>query len=272
MTNPIKLSIVIPGYRDPFHERTVSDIIQNSVLGEQLEIISVFDGFYPTWELVQDDRRLIIHVSRNRGMRQSINTGIAAARGEFVMRLDEHCCFAQGFDAELTEACRPNEIMTARRFFLDPVRWMVMDLPPVDHEKLSIRMFDGEFRKFSAVVWKERDDAQNHVPISETMALQGSMWLMPRSWWRLHIQALQTEGYGPLVQDSLEVCMKTWQNGGRVMLNKRTWFAHKHRDFRRTHHNGTPDNPAKPNEGFEYALEQWEGYYNDAIKPKWGLQ
>jgi hypothetical protein len=37
---------------------------------------------------------------------------------------------------------------------------------------------------------------------------------------------------------------KTWKAGGKLMLNKNTWHAHKHRSFARTHNNGTEENPA----------------------------
>ena len=57
------------------------------------------------------------------------------------------------------------------------------------------------------------------------------MWIMPRAWWDKHIGELQSEGYGVAYQDSVEVCMKTWKQGGKLMVNKNTWFAHKHRSF-----------------------------------------
>lgn len=264
------LSIIIPGYRDRYHERTVADILQNSELGEQLEIVSVFDGYCPEWPLIADERRRIIRLEQNCGMREAINVGVAASKGEYLMRLDEHCCVANGFDKELTASCQPNWIMTAKRYFLDPAKWEVMDTPAIEHEKLVIQNAGDYGRKFSAVRWKSRDKAQRDVAISETLAMQGSMWVMRRDWWDRHIGRLQTEGYGPLVQDSVEICMKTWQAGGKLMLNKNTWYAHKHRDFSRTHHHGTSDNPANEKSGFAYAINQWEPYYQ-TIKQTWGI-
>jgi len=52
------------------------------------------------------------------------------------------------------------------------------------------------------------------------------------------------------------------------MLNKNTWFAHKFRKFKRTHNNGTPENPAQYEKGYAYALSQFEDYYNQVIIPK----
>ena len=55
------------------------------------------------------------------------------------------------------------------------------------------------------------------------------------------------------------------------MLNKRTWFAHKHRSFPRTHNNGTEENPAKNEEGYAYALKVWREYYEKEIVPLWSI-
>jgi hypothetical protein len=64
---------------------------------------------------------------------------------------------------------------------------------------------------------------------------------------------------------------KTWKAGGKLMVNKNTWHAHKERRFKRTHNNGTKENPSNNEACWAYALEQWEDFYNEEIKPKWGL-
>jgi glycosyltransferase involved in cell wall biosynthesis len=218
--------------------------------------------------MVSDPRRRIVHLGKNRGMRGAINAGVAVSRGKFFMRLDEHCSFGKGYDKILTDACKENEIMTATRYFLDPEKWEVMDIPPVNHERLDITNVSEGVRKFHGKPWKEMDHWMRKKTISETEAMQGSMWIMPRAWWDKHIKRLETENYGPLIQDSVEVTFKTWMNGGRLMLNKGTWFAHKHRSFSRTHNNGTPENPAQYDKGYAYALSQFEDYYNKNILPK----
>ncbi len=266
----MKLSVVIPSWKDPYLIPTINSLLTNSELGDQLEVIAVFDGYWPSFDLIQDPRVRYVHLGKNRGMRGAINAGVVVSRGEFFMRLDEHCTFGKGYDRILTEACQPNEIMTASRYFLDPVKWEVMqDKGHVEHEKLSIQNVSETVRKFAGKPWKERDEKQKDVMLSETQAMQGSMWIMPRAWWDKHIGELQTDGYGPLIQDSVEVSMKTWKAGGRLMLNKNTWFAHKHRDFSRTHNNGTTDNPANQDAGYKYALDQWEEYYINELLPKW---
>jgi glycosyltransferase involved in cell wall biosynthesis len=264
----IILSVVIPSYKDPYHEKTVQSLLDNSELGDKLEIISVFDGYWPSWKMAEDPRRRIIHLGKNRGMRGAINAGVQVARGEFFMRLDEHCLFDKGYDKKLTDACKENEVMTATRYFLDPIKWEVMDLEPVYHERLDIVNVSDGVRKFHGKPWKARDEKMKDKPISETEAMQGSMWIANRKFFLKTVGELDTENYGPLIQDSVEVTFKYWKNRGRIMLNKNTWFAHKHRSFKRTHNNGTPENPAQCDKGYAYALNQWEHFYRQIVLPR----
>ena len=264
----MKLSVIIPSYKDPLMVKTVESLLFSSELGDKLEIIVVLDGYWPTFGIVQDSRVRYVHLGKNRGMRGAINVGVLASRGKFIMRTDEHCMFAQGFDLIMTESCQPNWIMTAMRYFLDPVRWEVMqDQPPVDYEKLVIQ--DGI--KFAGQRWRSRSKERKGIAIDETMAMQGSCWVMPRQLWDNVIGELQTEGYGPLYQDSHEMIFKTWKAGGKLMLNKNTWYAHKHRSFARTHNNGTQENPSNNEACWDYSLSVWKDYYENEIKPRWNI-
>lgn len=256
--NGIKLSVVIPSYKDPYSMKTIADLLAKSELGDKLEIIDVLDGYWPSFELIQDPRVRYVHLGKNRGMRGAINAGVQVSRGEFLMRVDEHQMFGQGYDRKLTRDCKPNWIITARRYFLDPINWKVMEEHGyVDYMKLKI-----SGGKFTGVSRPGNDDEK----IQESQAMQGSMWVMPRKWWDDVIGELQTEGYGPLIQDSHEMVFKTWKAGGKLMVNKNTWHAHKHRSFSRTHNNGTKENPANCDAGYEYAIKVWGDYYNELVK------
>lgn len=266
----MKLSCIIPAYRDPYVIPTIDSLLINSELGDQMEIIVVLDGFWPSFQLREDPRVHYVHLGKNRGMREAINAGVNQARGEFLLRADQHCMFSKGYDKILTRDCRHNWIMTAARYFLDPVKWEVMDLPPVITEKLVIQ--GG--KKFSGVRWKERDEKYKERKLVESMAMQGSMWVMPRAWWHKAIVKLQTEGYGQMYQDSHEMIFKTWKAGGRLIVNKNTWFAHKHRKFTQGRHEGTKENPSLRGSNFEsgrYALKVWKDYYEKDIKKAWKI-
>jgi glycosyltransferase involved in cell wall biosynthesis len=260
------LSAIIPSYKDPLLHKTIDSILDNAV-GE-VEINVVLDGYWPE-QMIRDDPRIrILHLNKNRGMRGAINAGVLMSTGDVLMRTDEHCSFAKGFDKAIIDNMEDNQIVTPRRYFLDPTTWRRMDMPPVDFCKLII---GGNPRKFSAEVWKERDEQMKDVMIGETMGMQGSCWFMKRTWWDKVIGELQTEGYGPLIQDSHEMIFKTWKAGGKMMLNKTTWHAHKHRRFPRTHDGGSPENRANCNEGYQYALDVWEDYYKNVICPLWKI-
>ena|SRR3990167_4427474 len=263
----IKLSCVIPSWKDPLLHKTIDSLLDNSELGNDLEIIVVLDGY---WARIKDDDRIrVVHLGKNRGMRDAINAGVSVSRGEFIMRTDEHCMYAKGYDRILTDTCKNDWIVTARRYYLDTDNWKVMDLPYVDYEKLAIQTV-GEGKKFSGVPWDRPD--RKDIMIDETEALQGSMWIANREYFLKVVGELQTEGYGPLIQDSVEITMKYWQSGGKLIVNKNTWFAHKHVSFPRTHQNGTPENPARNEEGYAYSFKKWENYYRNTLRPQWNAK
>lgn len=259
------LSVVIPAYKDPFVHKTIGSLLENAE-GE-IEIIVILDGYWPETQIVNDKRVRVVHLGKNRGMREAINAGIRIARGEHILRSDQHCAFAKGYDKTLVRDCPPDGIITATRYFLDPVKWEVMDLPPVNYEKLVIQ--GG--RKFSGIRWKERDKERADIMVDETMAMQGSMWVMPKKWWEDVIVELQTEGYGQMYQDSHEMIFKTWEAGGKMMLTKNTWFAHKHRSFVQGRHEGTKLNPSLRGESGLYALNVWRDFYEKEVRPKWNI-
>lgn len=262
-----KLSVIIPSYKDPLIYKTTESLLMNSELKEdELEIIWVLDGY---WNApIGDSRVRVLHLGGNRGMRDAINAGVSIADGEYLMRTDEHCAFGKGYDRILTdkENIKDDWIVVPRRYFLDPQKWEVMDIPYVDYEKMLI-VGSNSGRKFSAVKWQSRSKEREDILVDETMAMQGSGWVMSRKHWDTVIGQLQTEGYGPLYQDSTEMIMKTWQSGGKMMLNKKTWYAHKHRDFKRTHN----INRDESQKSFDYSLSVWEEYYRKEVKPKWSI-
>jgi len=254
------ISAIIPSYKDPALFPTIDSLLNNAV-GE-IEVIVVLDGYEPKREFRPEVR--VIRHERNLGMREAINTGVRAARFPYILRSDEHCMFGPAFDALLLEEMCDNWIVKPRRFKLDPIAWKVTPDRPIDYEKLIIKT--DNHRKFSAVEWKARSRERAHILLDEDMAMQGSVWLMARSWWESVIKELQTEGYGPHYQDSTEMLFKTWRAGGKLMLNKKTWHAHKHRDFPRTHNYGGPKAQAE----WDYALQTWMPDYLE-IKKRFGL-
>lgn len=245
------LSVIIPSFKDPLLHKTIDSILENFT--GDYEIIPVLDGY---WTQIKDDPRInVLHLGKNRGMRGAINAGVAIAKGDYIMRTDEHCAFAKGFDEEMTKACKDNWIMTATRYFLDPVRWQVMDIEPVRYEKLVVQSV-GDAKKFTGYPLPT-----DKTGIYSTQAMQGSCWVMPKKWWET-IGELQSEGYGTHLQDSHEMVFKTWKAGGRLMVNSNTWFAHKHVSFPRMHSYGGKE----AEKAVAYSYNTWKDYYNKIKK------
>lgn len=258
------LSVVIPSYKDPLLHKTIESLLLNSYLGEDLEVIVVLDGYWPERKIRDDVRVRVVHLGKNRGMREAINAGVSVARGDMIMRTDEHCIFAPGYDEELTKSCKPNWIMTATRYFLDTENWEIMDKNPVIYEKLKVREMGNGKHKWEGRVWHKRTRERASKDIDETMAMQGSMWIMHKQWWDDVIKKLDTR-YGDMYQDSHEMIFKTWKAGGKMMVNKNTWFAHKHVSFPRTH-----NHPRREYiEGMQNCYEDFKDFYEEEVVPKW---
>lgn len=255
------LSIIIPAYQDPYLNKTIQSILDN--FETDYEIIPVLDGVDPVEPLPDVPEVRPIRLRENKGMREAINVGVRASHGKYIMRTDAHCMFALGFDATILDSIQDNWIVDAKRYFLDPQKWEVMDKEPVLFEKLII---DKRYPKFAALPWRERDEELKDVLLAPKMALQGSVWVMPHTWWDSVIGELDSNGYGPLYQDTTEMLMKTWKAGGQLMLNKETWYAHKHRDFNRSHQYPT----SKGQESWDFALKTWGDYYEE-IRKVWGI-
>ena len=240
------LSIVIPSYKDPLLQRTIDDILEHA-RGE-IEIIVVIDGYSLEKPLKEDPRVSVLKFEENQGMRAAINFGVAASKGEYIMKCDEHCAFDEGFDVKLLSKIEDNWIVTPRRYKLDTEKWQVIDEPAIDYERLVTNRPD----KITGVYWTNRAIQRKDVLIDETMVFQGSCWVMSRKHWNF-LGGLQEEGYGSFAQEAIELSLKTWLSGGKVMVNKTTWYAHKHRKFGRTYRT----NSSAIEAGNKYSIDFW---------------
>lgn len=87
--------------------------------------------------------------------------------------------------------------------------------------------FDAEphFQYFSE--YKRRPEyikALEKTGLTETMSLQGSCFMVTREkYWELN---LCDESFGSWGNQGIEVAVKTWLSGGRVLCNHKTWYAH----------------------------------------------
>jgi glycosyltransferase involved in cell wall biosynthesis len=245
------VSVIIPSRGgQPYLQSTVTGLLNNA--REDIEIIVVCDGIWPDPLLLDDKRVIIVHHGtqfNSRGMKEGIMQGIAIARGEYIMKTDEHTMFDEGWDVKLKADCEDNWVVIPRRHRLLGDEWELEEYtinadgsltakpgarPPVDYMYLSYpyeRPFDKTCGLHGAE-WRDRYYARKDILIDDTMSMQGSCYFMKRSWWDNVIKGFDVETFGNFTMEAQEIGNKTWYSGGRVVVNKKTWYAHMHKGKR----------------------------------------
>jgi GT2 family glycosyltransferase len=231
-----KVSVIIPSYNCKYAARTVDDVLEKAT--GDVEVILLLDAYWPL-SLPKEDKRLtIVHKGTNGGMRNSINLGVQISKGDYIMKLDDHCSVAKGFDEVLKRDTEKNWLTVPTRYSLDPINWTTVH-QGVCYEymaypystKSGIGLYSrkwwgedgfGTNRGKKQFYWKE--DRLRDTKIDDIMIFQGSCWFMHKSWF-LEIGGLD-EGANTLYQEPQELTFKTWLSGGRCVVNKNTWYAH----------------------------------------------
>ncbi len=229
----MKLSVIIPHRVDQYLNKTIEDLLQKA-RGE-IEIVVVADGVWPS-QIIDDKRIIYIHqgtIHDSLGMREAINKGMGLASGEYVMKVDEHVMMDEGFDLKLMADCGEHDVIIPRRLRLDAETWTLIDdgRPPVDYMHIEypfLKPFD-DTQGLHGAEWRQRHYDRKDILIDETPSMQGSCWFMKKSHWDEVIKAMETDKYGPFTMEAQEIGMKTWLSGGRVLVNKKTWYAHYHK-------------------------------------------
>ena len=228
----MSISVIIPHRVDTYLNRTINDLLLKAE-GE-IEIIVVCDGVWP--EPIQDKRVIYLHqgtVHNSLGMRAGINAGVAISKGQYIMKIDEHCMVDQGFDVKLKADCEDNWVVIPRRYRLDADKWQIIEdgRPPIDYMMIDYpyqRMYDKTCGLHGAED-RQRYHDKKDILIDDVMTMQGSCYFMSRKHWDNCIKEMDDENYGPFTQEAQEISNKTWLSGGRVIVNKKTWYAHFHK-------------------------------------------
>jgi len=230
------LSIVIPSRNEKYLNKTVEDILLKAK--DNVEIIIVLDGYWPDEMSIDDKRIIIIHRGLARGMRSAINSGVSIAKGEYILKCDAHCMFDESFDIKLVENCEENWIVVPTRKRLDAENWKIQETskPDIDYMYLSYPYaLDRNNRQIGlhGVNWDELNKRKDlkEKKIDDLMSAQGSCWFMHKEYYK-QLELLDEEHYGAFWSEFQEVGLKCWLSGGRVVVNKNTWYAHLHKRFR----------------------------------------
>jgi hypothetical protein len=162
------------------------------------------------------------------------------AKGEFVMKCDDHIMFAEGFDEVLKNDCAEDWLMIPRRYSLDAENWKIEEngKGPRDYHYLCFPK-QGKDHDWGmhGVEWPERTRERLDKPeydIDDTPSWQGSCWFANRDYFMKHIGFLddRVETYSTFAQEPQEIGLKYWLSGGAIKINKKTWYAHLHKGKR----------------------------------------
>jgi len=245
------LSVIVPGNNEQFMEQTARNILANAKA--DTEVICVCDGGWPE-PPVRDDKRIhVIHFTKAVGQRAATNAGASLSRAKYVMKIDAHCSVSRGFDVQLMKTCRPDWTMVPMMYNLHAFDWKCKSCgnrtyqgyEPEQCEKCNGK---GPFEK--VVVWRPKRPTRTvswrfdkdllfqywrhhcHRPeckgdLVETMSFIGAcMFLERKRFWDL---GGMDEGHGSWGQFGTEWACKSWLSGGKLVTDKKCWFAHMFR-------------------------------------------
>lgn len=220
------VSIVIPSRNEMFLAKTVDDIFAKA-RGE-FEVIVVLDE--KDQILVPRPNLIVLKKEGAPGMKSALIQAIKTAKGEYIMKSDAHCMFAEGFDVTLASECEPNWVVIPRRYSLEPSDWSIRTFrPTIDYEYIPFPYLADLASVKTGGKWHSRAAERKDILIDENMTFQGSVWFVPKEhFWRMGGFEPTTTGDDFLLE-SEELGNKTWLSGGKVMVNKKTWYAHLHK-------------------------------------------
>lgn len=240
-----KVTIVLPSRNELFLPETVTDLLDNAT--GDIEVIVILDGYWtiPQYlegkkfehfkRMIADKRVVLLHKGQSEGMRPGINDAVAIAKGNYIMKIDAHCMVDKGFDTKLIDSCERDTVVIPRRKRLDAENWCIQDVGKldVDYEYLSFPDNPADFggAGFNGRIWEERIKERLNNPkydIDENMSFQGSCWFMTKKYFH-HLELMDYKNYGTFWSEAQEIGFKTYLSGGKVLINKKTWYAHLHK-------------------------------------------
>lgn len=233
-----RVSICIPSRNEQHLQKTVAGLLKHAA--GDIEILAVLDGGpWPDPPLPNDPRVVVVRHNEPMGMRPTINEVAQIASGEYLMKCDAHCIFAEGYDEALKADCDYDWLVVPTRHSIDGVKW------DSDGEEAAIKERSWNYSIFTypliqtmygigfhAVTfdWKTNriiNKQRECFPIDDIMAAQGSCWFQHRDYFL---------GFPPLdherlyfYQENQEVTLRVLASGGRSVVNKKTSYAHFHK-------------------------------------------
>ncbi len=249
------ISIIIPSRNEQFLQKTTEDILAKAK-GE-IEVIVVLEGYWPE-VVVKDPRVHYIHNGTPKGLRGAVMQAVEIAKGKHIMKIDAHCKFSEGFDVELANSCETDYVVVPQRYSLDAEKWKIEerddDKYPIDYLYIECPS-DKNKGDLGGEVWREknRNPKFKDKYIDDLMTFQGSCWFMEKEYFS-KLELFDEKNYGTFRKEPQEISFKCWLSGGRVIRNKKAWYAHLYKG-------------KKYGRGYSFAKGDWEK--GDEYNKKW---
>jgi glycosyltransferase involved in cell wall biosynthesis len=263
-----KVSVLIPARNERYLQKTINDVLTKAA--GDVEVIAVLDGYWPDPPVEDHPRVTLIHRSESHGMRDAINSAAAIATGGWLLKTDAHCLFSEGFDEVLKADCDEDWVAVPRRRSLevgeDGQGWGIKNKEPVDCHYLSYPYLKPNETGMHGIPWHERARKRKDILIDDEMSSQGSCWFMRRKHFR-RMGFMQEHGYERFVQEAQEICNKTWLSGGRVVVNKKCFYAHWHKG--REVGRGYFIDKREMIRGAKWSARFWTGIGEPGAAPAW---
>lgn len=219
---PPEISVIIPARLEPFLQKTIEDIFCKA--SRPIEIIVVLDGHWPNPQLNDNESLIIIHSGNPQGMRKCINDGVNIASGKYILKSDAHCMFDEGFDVKLIKDMQPNWVVIPTRKRLDADTWQLINDGRPDINYMYLKDNRGRIDDK-----KNSDTSLEKDRIVETTAFQGSCYFIEKQYYK-KLGLLDHINFGGSGHEAQEIYYKVKNDGGKIVRNKNTWFAHWHKE------------------------------------------
>ena len=205
----IKLSILIPSRSEPYLQQTIEDIFEHSEA--DTEILIALDNCENSPALVSPGLMPVTIVSTKLGQRGATNALAKLAKGEYLLKIDAHCSFTQGFDRIMLEDANENDLLAIDLRDLDVKTWQMKPEPLT-----SQVVFNNNYELVSA--------PEKPGLIAETQCIHGVGFMVSKELYQK--LNLCDEAFGSYGLMGLEVPLKIWLSGGTVRITKKAQMGH----------------------------------------------